>query len=66
MFKIKIHLTCLCAAMITLATHAVDQDLVPARVDVSAAVVKAINEPWLKPDERRDMRIRHGSGPMKI
>ena len=60
MFKIKIHLACLCAAMITLATHAVDQDLVPARVDVSAAVVKAINEPWLKPDERRDMRIRHG------
>ena len=37
-----------------------ERDLVPARVDVSPAVVKALQQPWLKPDERRDMRIFHG------
>ncbi len=48
------------ALFMTSLVCAQQPDLVPARVEVSPAVVKAINEPWLKPDERRDMRIRHG------
>ncbi|MCE9619841.1 MAG: hypothetical protein K8R92_08020 [Planctomycetes bacterium] len=53
----------LCAGIIVAAlasTAQARQELVPSRVDVSPVVVKAINEPWLKPDERRDLRIRHG------
>ena len=48
------------ALFMTSLVCAQQPDLVPARVEVSPAVVKAMNEPWLKPDERRDMRIRHG------
>ena len=48
------------ALFMTSLVCAQQSDLVPARVEVSPAVVKAMNEPWLKPDERRDMRIRHG------
>ncbi len=36
------------------------QELVPSRVEPSPAVVKAISEPWLKPGERHDLRLRHG------
>ena len=48
------------ALFMTSLVCAQQPDLVPARVEVSPAVVNAMNEPWLKPAERRDMRIRHG------
>ncbi|MSR33882.1 MAG: hypothetical protein EXS12_03655 [Phycisphaerales bacterium] len=60
MEKINKSFACLVALVMASVVCARQQDLVPARVEVSPAAVKAINEPWLKPDERRDMRILHG------
>ena len=56
----RVVLACATALFMSSTLVARQQDLVPARVEVVPAVIKAMNQPWLKPNERSDMRVRHG------